>query len=115
MRVEELSPFPFDHLATATFRAFPNAELVWVQEEPQNMGYWTYVEKRIQTMVRVLAGDADAVSRHNSVKGTTTREVGGVTSPAVCYVGRPVAACATGSFHVHTAETRDHVLRPAFE
>lgn len=109
VRVEELSPFPFDHLATATIRAFPNAELVWVQEEPQNMGCWPYVEKRIQTMVRVLGRGSHARAASN----TATHVHSG--APAVRYVGRPVAACATGSFHVHTTETRDRVVRPAFK
>ena len=28
------------------------AELVWVQEEPQNMGAWSYVKPRVDTILR---------------------------------------------------------------
>lgn len=26
---------------------YPSAELVWVQEEPKNMGAWSYVQPRL--------------------------------------------------------------------
>ena len=42
LRVEQLYPFPAKALATELKR-FPNAELVWCQEEPANMGGWTFV------------------------------------------------------------------------
>lgn len=44
VRVEQLAPFPFDSLADATIGRYPNAELVWVQEEPKNSGAWSYVQ-----------------------------------------------------------------------
>ena len=31
---------------------FPNAELVWVQEEPKNNGAWGYVRERLTTASR---------------------------------------------------------------
>ena len=37
VRVEQLAPFPFDHVATQA-NLYPNAEVVWCQEEPMNMG-----------------------------------------------------------------------------
>ncbi|MEC1259944.1 2-oxoglutarate dehydrogenase E1 component [Bacillus swezeyi] len=43
-RVEELYPFPAKHIK-AFFGKLPNLEeIVWVQEEPQNMGAWNYIE-----------------------------------------------------------------------
>ena len=30
-------------------RRFPNAEIYWVQEEPKNMGAWSYVRERLDT------------------------------------------------------------------
>ena len=42
MRVEQLYPFPAKALATE-LRRFPGAELVWCQEEPANMGAWSFV------------------------------------------------------------------------
>jgi 2-oxoglutarate dehydrogenase E1 component len=50
-RVEQISPFPFDKVAEEQAR-FPNAEIVWVQEEPMNMGAWTYVQPRLETALR---------------------------------------------------------------
>eukprot|EP00959_Pyramimonas_sp_CCMP1952_P305074 6384770-Pyramimonas_sp.AAC.1 len=40
-RVEQLSPFPFD-LVARELRRYPNAKVQWCQEEPMNMGAWTY-------------------------------------------------------------------------
>ncbi|MBD7983315.1 2-oxoglutarate dehydrogenase E1 component [Sporosarcina sp. Sa2YVA2] len=42
VRVEQLYPFPSDKIAEITSR-YPKAkELVWVQEEPKNMGSWSF-------------------------------------------------------------------------
>jgi 2-oxoglutarate dehydrogenase E1 component len=43
VRVEELYPFPREELKTLLDR-YGDAELVWVQEEPRNMGAWSWVE-----------------------------------------------------------------------
>ncbi|MBM4113619.1 MAG: 2-oxoglutarate dehydrogenase E1 component, partial [Phycisphaerae bacterium] len=42
---EQLYPFPED-LVSAELDRFPKAELLWVQEEPRNMGAWTFVRNR---------------------------------------------------------------------
>lgn len=31
---------------------YPNAEVVWCQEEPKNMGAWSYVKPRLETALR---------------------------------------------------------------
>ncbi|MCM3121993.1 MULTISPECIES: 2-oxoglutarate dehydrogenase E1 component [unclassified Mesobacillus] len=47
LRVEEIYPFPLNELKEILGR-YPNLkEVVWVQEEPKNMGAWTFVEPRI--------------------------------------------------------------------
>lgn len=44
VRIEQIYPFPEKHLAEM-LETYPNLEeLVWVQEEPQNMGSWYFVE-----------------------------------------------------------------------
>ena len=43
LRVEQLYPFPLKSLAQELAR-FKNADLVWCQEEPRNMGAWSFVE-----------------------------------------------------------------------
>ncbi len=46
-RVEQLYPWPFDAVAAELDR-FPNAdEVVWLQEEPENMGPWNAIKGRL--------------------------------------------------------------------
>ena len=57
VRVEQLYPFPAEALL-ATLARYPQArQLVWVQEEPRNMGAWTFVAPRLEAM---LAGKGRA-------------------------------------------------------
>jgi 2-oxoglutarate dehydrogenase E1 component len=42
VRVEQLYPTPVDEIKAA-YAQYPNAELVWVQDEPANQGPWTYI------------------------------------------------------------------------
>ncbi|GCD83536.1 2-oxoglutarate dehydrogenase E1 component [Parageobacillus thermoglucosidasius] len=58
VRIEELYPFPKEELQAILVR-YPNIkEIVWVQEEPQNMGSWCYVEPKL----REIAPDGVDVS-----------------------------------------------------
>ena len=47
LRVEQLYPFPLKALVTELSR-FPNADVVWCQEEPQNMGAWSFVAPQLE-------------------------------------------------------------------
>jgi 2-oxoglutarate dehydrogenase E1 component len=51
IRVEQLYPFPLQRLNDVLRRYPENAELYWVQEEPENMGAWNYVEEQMQTII----------------------------------------------------------------
>ena len=52
VRVEQLYPWPEARI-TAVLDAYPNAtELVWLQEEPENMGAWNFVHGRLHRMAR---------------------------------------------------------------
>jgi len=77
-RVEELYPFP-DQEISAIFESYPNArDIVWMQEEPVNMGAWWYMSQRIPAIL----------------DGRTLR-----------YAGRDEAASpATGSYRRHGKE-----------
>ncbi|KAG8930122.1 2-oxoglutarate dehydrogenase E1 component [Tulasnella sp. 418] len=82
-RVEQLSPFPYD-LITPHLDKYPNAELLWCQEEPLNAGAWTYVGSRIMT----------AASKTEHHKGKFPM-----------YAGRaPTSSVATGSKAAHKKE-----------
>ncbi|KAM9854670.1 2-oxoadipate dehydrogenase complex component E1 [Aulostomus maculatus] len=62
VRVEELCPFPLEALQLE-LRKYPNAkEFVWSQEEPQNMGPWSFVaprfEKQLACRLRLVSRPA---------------------------------------------------------
>ena len=133
VRLEQLSPFPHAALARRLAR-YPNAELVWCQEEPKNMGYWAFAQPRINTAVReILEVDRGGINRAAAFGGDDDGDDGDdrneVWAPEragekktnrrdektnrrdevrrVRYVGRPAAASpATGSPVIHAAETR---------
>jgi 2-oxoglutarate dehydrogenase E1 component len=89
LRIEQLYPFPFTRLGIRLAQ-YPNAEVVWCQEEPENMGAWHFVDRRIE---RALA----------SIEGKAKRPL---------YVGRAEAASpATGSARTHLKEQADLVDR----
>jgi 2-oxoglutarate dehydrogenase E1 component len=82
VRVEQLYPFPFNALGTL-LRRYRNAEIVWCQEEPQNMGAWNFVDRHTE---QVLSGLDVAAKRPR-------------------FVGRLEAASpATGLFKRHAEE-----------
>ena len=47
LRAEQLYPFPTKS-AMGYLQRFPNAELVWCQEEPRNMGAWNFVQTYLE-------------------------------------------------------------------
>lgn len=53
VRVEQLCPFPFDLLRDELSK-YPDADLLWTQEEHKNQGYWSYVQPLIQATLRHL-------------------------------------------------------------
>ncbi|OYV26054.1 MAG: 2-oxoglutarate dehydrogenase E1 component [Acidocella sp. 20-63-7] len=82
VRLEQFYPFPVRKLKLA-IEAYTKAEVVWCQEEPENNGGWTFVDRRIESVLACLDGVAKRPR----------------------YVGRKAAASpATGLAKVHVAE-----------
>jgi 2-oxoglutarate dehydrogenase E1 component len=52
VRVEELYPWPEDQIADVLARYEHATEVVWTQEEPENMGAWSFVHARLHRMLR---------------------------------------------------------------
>jgi 2-oxoglutarate dehydrogenase E1 component len=52
VRVEQLYPWPVDGIAAALARYPAAGEVVWVQEEPENMGAWSFVHGRLHRLLR---------------------------------------------------------------
>ncbi|RXJ00319.1 2-oxoglutarate dehydrogenase E1 component [Anaerobacillus alkaliphilus] len=50
VRVEELYPFPKEKVKEVMLRFPALEEVVWVQEEPQNMGAWSYMNLKIRSV-----------------------------------------------------------------
>jgi 2-oxoglutarate dehydrogenase E1 component len=79
LRVEQLYPFPAEQIARE-LRNFPNVkQLIWAQEEPKNMGAYTFVAPRLQEAFAELA------SRGVSFRylGRTERASPAIGSPKV--------------------------------
>jgi 2-oxoglutarate decarboxylase len=51
VRVEQLHPWPGDQIASAVAEYERASEVVWLQEEPENMGAWTFVRDRLETLL----------------------------------------------------------------
>ncbi len=47
VRMDQLYPFPARELADE-MKKYKNAEVIWCQEEPENMGAWRYIERKIE-------------------------------------------------------------------
>jgi multifunctional 2-oxoglutarate metabolism enzyme len=68
VRVEQLYPFPAERIRQQ-LDTYPNAErLLWVQEEPENMGAWGYLASRFE---RVLGARVEVVSRDEAAAPAT--------------------------------------------
>ncbi|MFP1630619.1 2-oxoglutarate dehydrogenase E1 component [Zhengella sp. ZM62] len=79
LRVEQLYPFPAKALINELTR-FRNAEMVWCQEEPKNMGAWSFIDPYLEWVL------AHIDAKHQRVR----------------YTGRPAAASpATGLMSKH--------------
>ena len=83
LRVEQLYPFPIKSIG-AELRKYPNAEIVWCQEEPENMGAWRFIDRKLEA----------AMAEVPKLKAARPR-----------YMGRAEAAStATGVMKRHIAE-----------
>lgn len=82
LRLEQVYPFPQQEVVEQLKR-YPQASVVWCQEEPQNMGSWTFVSPLVdQAML-----------------------LSGLKSARVTYAGRPASAStATGLMSKHLAQ-----------
>ncbi|UMM29537.1 hypothetical protein L5515_011846 [Caenorhabditis briggsae] len=82
VRVEQLSPFPYD-LVQQECRKYQGAEIIWAQEEHKNMGAWSFVQPRINSLL--------------SIDGRATK-----------YAGRlPSSSPATGNKYTHMQEQKE--------
>ncbi|MEM8935418.1 MAG: 2-oxoglutarate dehydrogenase E1 component [Pseudomonadota bacterium] len=82
LRVEQLYPFPA-HSLIAELQRFKDAEMIWCQEEPKNMGPWFFMEPNLEWTLDQIGAKAKRAR----------------------YVGRPASAApATGLMSQHKKE-----------
>ncbi len=82
LRIEQLYPFPAKALLDELSR-FQNAEIIWCQEEPKNMGAWAFIQPYVEWVFDQM----------------------GRTGQRVRYTGRPASAStATGLMRTHLAQ-----------
>ena len=87
LRVEQLYPFP-SKAVKEMLEKTPKASIVWCQEEPKNMGGWTFVRDFIEDIMAEV----------------------GMTQQRLAYAGRAAAASpATGTLSRHNREQKDLV------
>jgi 2-oxoglutarate dehydrogenase E1 component len=82
VRVEQYYPFPAEEIR-AELKKYPNAEVVWAQEEPENMGAWRFIGPRIGYVLEDIGRAGEKIK----------------------YIGRKEAASpAAGYLKIHTRE-----------
>jgi len=57
IRLEQIYPFPEINLPKV-LAPYTSAEIVWCQEEPENMGAWSFVDRRIERVLKQLGNAA---------------------------------------------------------
>lgn len=53
IRLEQIAPFPMKDIQAA-LKPYTNATVVWCQEEPENMGAWSFVAPKLGEMLEVM-------------------------------------------------------------
>jgi len=89
-RIEQIAPFPYTNIKKLT-QQFPNAEMIWAQEEHRNQGAWNYMKSRYGALLK------------------------DVSRPPLKFRGRPVSgSTAVGSPSTHKAQL-EKLLKEAFD
>jgi 2-oxoglutarate dehydrogenase E1 component len=91
IRLEQLYTFPWDELRQVLPRYSGATELVWVQEEPLNMGAWRYLEAKLRELVSEGHG------------------------MQIRYVGRPERASPAEGYPAAHAAEQSRIIREALD
>ncbi len=91
LRLEQFYPWPLKSLSNVLKR-FKNADLVWCQEEPKNMGGWTFVDPWLELTLERL-----------NIKAKRAR-----------YVGRPASASTAAGLMTRHMKELEAFLTEAF-
>lgn len=91
IRIEQYFPFPTESLSTILAKYSVCDEIIWCQEEPQNMGAWTFIKPYLEDVI-------DKAKKHIKLK----------------YIGRDSASApAVGYNNLHNKQQQE-LIRCAF-
>ena len=92
IRLEQIYPFPYENFRDE-LKHYTDAEIIWVQEEPKNMGAWGFAKGRLESVMQEAK----------------------VKQEKIYYVGRsPAASPAAGSLERHL-NNQETILKMATE
>ena len=92
IRLEQIYPFPYENFRDE-LKHYTDAEIIWVQEEPKNMGAWGFVKGRLESVMQEAK----------------------VKQEKIFYVGRsPAASPAAGSLERHLSN-QETIIKMATE
>jgi 2-oxoglutarate dehydrogenase E1 component len=94
VRIEELYPFPFEELQRVVEEYRNLQEVVWLQEEPRNMGSWRFIAGRIQQvlpppLILEYVGRPEAASTAEGSEGLFEVEQRRLLTAAISNVPEP--------------------------
>ena len=92
IRLEQIYPFPYENFRDE-LKHYTDAEIIWAQEEPKNMGAWGFVKGRLESVMQEAK----------------------VKQEKIFYVGRsPAASPAAGSLERHL-RNQETIIKMATE
>ena len=92
IRLEQIYPFPYENFRDE-LKHYTDAEIIWTQEEPKNMGAWGFVKGRLESVMQEAK----------------------VKQEKIFYVGRsPAASPAAGSLERHLSN-QETIIKMATE
>ncbi len=92
IRLEQIYPFPYENFRDE-LKYYTDAEIIWAQEEPKNMGAWGFVKGRLESVMQEAK----------------------VKQEKIFYVGRsPAASPAAGSLERHLSN-QEAIIKMATE
>ena len=90
LRIEQLYPFSYDEFV-AELKKYKNAEVIWCQEEPKNMGPYFYVDSRLEKALNQMG--------HKNKRAT--------------YAGRDVSASPASGYAKQHAQEQEKLVNQA--
>lgn len=91
IRLEQIGPFPYNAFEKVIKNYGKNAEIIWLSEEPENFGAWTYIKPRADLVLSTIG--------RNEIE----------------YRGRPISSTTASGYSSEHKEELATLLKEAFE